>query len=396
MKSFEDLFPCGFNYSLLWQDPLQIEVEGGRQSPLRGAVLRAEIIKRYVEHDLIIDKRDFVEDNLKGASYSMVPARNEGWEVGADGAIKSLQTVKGEGNQDAFLVPANSLVFIRLKETLRLPFYLIARFNLKIRYVYQGLLLGTGPQIDPGYTGRIYIPLHNLTSEPVHILLETTFVSFDFERTTELVLEDGPAQNFDEFYDKYEHTKFPIDRPKLLERERLKDYLGTAKPHSSLEVVTTGLKTLSAEAAVSAAAVTTLAENARKELDDLSASIKSDAAEVRKEARNSKRFELLTAVGFVLALVGAFWGYYVLFHKEAVDMRDKVERLNEKLINVHADARVEFTKAMEGRLFDSQEQLKKMREDMDAQSRNAEALRQETLKLKEAIDKPTAPPERQN
>ena len=46
---------------------------------------------------------------------------------------------------------------------LLLPEYIAARFNLHIRHVHKGLLLGTGPLIDPGFSGRILIPLHNLT-----------------------------------------------------------------------------------------------------------------------------------------------------------------------------------------------------------------------------------------
>ena len=53
---------------------------------------------------------------------------------------------------------------MEVEPTFRLPDYIALRFNLKITHVYRGLLLGTGPLIDPGYVGKIYIPLHNLTS----------------------------------------------------------------------------------------------------------------------------------------------------------------------------------------------------------------------------------------
>ena len=44
-----------------------------------------------------------------------------------------------------------------------LPEYIAVRFNLHIRYVHKGILLGTGPLVDPGFFGRLLIPLHNLT-----------------------------------------------------------------------------------------------------------------------------------------------------------------------------------------------------------------------------------------
>jgi hypothetical protein len=36
--------------------------------------------------------------------------------------------------------------------------------------VHRGLLLGTGPLVDPGFVGRLFIPLHNLTSQPYTLL----------------------------------------------------------------------------------------------------------------------------------------------------------------------------------------------------------------------------------
>ncbi len=38
------------------------------------------------------------------------------------------------------------------------------RFNLKITNVHRGIILGTGPLVDPGYEGKLLIPLHNLTT----------------------------------------------------------------------------------------------------------------------------------------------------------------------------------------------------------------------------------------
>ena len=50
-----------------------------------------------------------------------------------------------------------------MKEKFHLPEYIAARFNLHIRHVHKGILLGTGPLIDPGFSGKLLIPLHNLT-----------------------------------------------------------------------------------------------------------------------------------------------------------------------------------------------------------------------------------------
>jgi deoxycytidine triphosphate deaminase len=64
-----------------------------------------------------------------------------------------------------FVLKSNSIAFVTLEPIFRLPEYIALRFNLAIREVYRGLLLGTGPLVDPGFIGRLSFPLHNLTNE---------------------------------------------------------------------------------------------------------------------------------------------------------------------------------------------------------------------------------------
>jgi deoxycytidine triphosphate deaminase/cell division septum initiation protein DivIVA len=65
---------------------------------------------------------------------------------------------------DKFVLKANSIAFVTLEPMFRLPNYMALRFNLKISHIYKGILLGTGPLVDPGFQGKLSIPLHNLTT----------------------------------------------------------------------------------------------------------------------------------------------------------------------------------------------------------------------------------------
>ena len=58
------------------------------------------------------------------------------------------------------------------------------RFNLQIRHVHRGLLLGTGPLVDPGYWGKLCIPLHNLTDEDYPISRDDGLIWVEFTKTT--------------------------------------------------------------------------------------------------------------------------------------------------------------------------------------------------------------------
>ncbi len=67
-------------------------------------------------------------------------------------------------NDQEFILKPNSIAFVSIEPILRIPDYIALRFNLKITHIHRGILLGTGPLVDPGYVGKLLIPLHNLTT----------------------------------------------------------------------------------------------------------------------------------------------------------------------------------------------------------------------------------------
>lgn len=82
------------------------------------------------------------------------------------------------------VVPKNSIVFVECDLEFRLPDYVALRFNLQIRHVHQGLLLGTGPLVDPGFWGKLCIPLHNLTNEDYKIPKDEGLIWVEFTKTS--------------------------------------------------------------------------------------------------------------------------------------------------------------------------------------------------------------------
>ena len=85
---------------------------------------------------------------------------------------------------DELKIEANSIVFVECDLDFRLPPYLALRFNLQIRHVHRGLLLGTGPLVDPGYWGKLCIPLHNLTDRDYSIQKNDGLIWVEFTKTT--------------------------------------------------------------------------------------------------------------------------------------------------------------------------------------------------------------------
>lgn len=85
---------------------------------------------------------------------------------------------------DFLLVPKNSIVFVESDLDFRLPDFIALRFNLQIQHVHRGLLLGTGPLVDPGFWGKLCIPLHNLTDQDYEIPKGEGLIWLEFTKTT--------------------------------------------------------------------------------------------------------------------------------------------------------------------------------------------------------------------
>jgi deoxycytidine triphosphate deaminase len=101
----------------------------------------------------------FYEKKQKPASYEVAVL---GKYVYWDEKNKKRSGILRRGEE--FILRRNSIAFVTLEPTFRIPEYIGLRFNLKITHVYRGILLGTGPLVDPGFTGKLSIPLHNLTT----------------------------------------------------------------------------------------------------------------------------------------------------------------------------------------------------------------------------------------
>lgn len=84
--------------------------------------------------------------------------------------------------RDSVRLAPNSICFVTLQPMFRMPAYIGARFNLLIRDVYRGLLVGTGPLVDPGFCGRLSIPIHNLTNREYYIRAGEGIVYFEFTK----------------------------------------------------------------------------------------------------------------------------------------------------------------------------------------------------------------------
>lgn len=125
---------------------------------------------------------------LKPASYEVRPGHKFVWWREDDDLIED--DIAEDGTYE---LPANSIRYMQIEPRIRLPDYIAIRFNLRIKHVHRGLLLGTGPLVDPGFGGDILIPLHNLTSDPHRIRGDEGLIWIEFTKTTAAVREAEPS-----------------------------------------------------------------------------------------------------------------------------------------------------------------------------------------------------------
>src|SRR5271166_4763084 len=145
--------------------------------PGEGVVL-AQGIKFYChQFDLITP---FEVDNLKPANYKL----RVGDQYAIGGEIRLLAEELGK---DTIVIPPFAVAVIKTLETLNMPQFLIARWNIQVQRAYDGLLWVGGPQVDAGFVGHLACPIYNLSAREVRLRYRDPFAVIDFVKTTKFV-----------------------------------------------------------------------------------------------------------------------------------------------------------------------------------------------------------------
>jgi deoxycytidine triphosphate deaminase len=134
-----------------------------------GVLLSDQITYYATNHDMI---SPFAQGNLKPAGYELTV----GDEYFMSGEFLEL-------NDSVTILPFEVAV-LKTGEILRLPRFMIARWNIRVTHAYAGLLWVGGPQVDPGYVGHLFCPIYNLSDKPVTLSRGETLALIDFQKTT--------------------------------------------------------------------------------------------------------------------------------------------------------------------------------------------------------------------
>ncbi len=151
----------------------------------RQGVLLSNDIKAYIDEFNLINP--FCSANLKPAGYEL-SVGNE-YVLGGD-----HHYLDSAGEDQEIAIPPFQVAFIKTKETLNLPSFLIGRWNLRVHWAYKGLLWVGAAQVDPGYVGHLFCPLYNLGHQVVYVRREERIALIDFVKTTKF--KPGESQQY--------------------------------------------------------------------------------------------------------------------------------------------------------------------------------------------------------
>ncbi len=147
----------------------------------------------------------FSDASVQPASYDL--------HVGSQAASSAHKQVVDLTRAGFVEIKPGDFVIVTTHEKLTLSAYHVGRFGLTSGYARKGLIATVGPQIDPGFRGRLTVGLTNLSTRPIVLPHKDIFLTVEFhslEQAAE-VAYSGPYQDRDELS--------PEDIKVVMERE---------------------------------------------------------------------------------------------------------------------------------------------------------------------------------
>ena len=160
-------------------------------------ILTDKDIKEVVKKG-VIKIEPFDPSCIQPASYD--------FRVGEEGLTtggKEKINVKEKG---LMLLEPGDFGVVSSLETIDMPNDHSGRIGIRSFYSRQGLFAATGPQIDPGFRGKLFVTIINLSPNVISLPYKEKFVTIEFHRLNEPVTKPYSG----EFQDKLNMTALEI------------------------------------------------------------------------------------------------------------------------------------------------------------------------------------------
>ena len=150
-------------------------------------VLNKEKIKKAISSgELVLE--NFSEESLQRASYDM--------RLGKEAYTSSGREQVDVEARGSLIIEAGDFAMVTTHESLKMPLTMTGHIGLRSYFTRKGLVLLSGPQIDPGFEGLLVIGLCNLSLTDIIIRYKEPFCTIEFLKLIEPVKEPykGPYQ----------------------------------------------------------------------------------------------------------------------------------------------------------------------------------------------------------
>ena len=140
-----------------------------------GGLLPKQIIQLMIECGMLLDKVENYK-NIQGASYDLTL----GDEYYSRGRICTLTS------KNPFIrIDPYDYAIVTSAENANLPRDIAAKFGLTVGLFCQGVILSNGPQVDPGFKGKLFCLLFNTSNSPVVLKRREHHATIEFNKLLE-------------------------------------------------------------------------------------------------------------------------------------------------------------------------------------------------------------------
>lgn len=140
-----------------------------------GGILPGRIIRLMIDCGALLDGVDNMK-NIQGASYDL----SLGDEYYSGGKIKKLSD-----KEPFIIIEPYDYAIVTGKENANFPRDISGRFDLSVKLFCQGVILSNGPQVDPGFRGKLFCLLFNTSNAPVVLKRAQHYATLEFHKLLE-------------------------------------------------------------------------------------------------------------------------------------------------------------------------------------------------------------------
>lgn len=139
-----------------------------------GGLLPKKLIQLMIECGMLLKYAN--TGNISGAAYDL----SIGDEYYYGGKINTLTDKK-----PFILIEPYDYAIVTSNEIANFPRDVAGRFDLSVSLFCQGIILSNGPQVDPGFRGKLFCLLFNTSNNPVFLKRRQHYATLEFNKLIE-------------------------------------------------------------------------------------------------------------------------------------------------------------------------------------------------------------------